>query len=724
MPNLLRTRFSRLTPFLLRVLLPALFIGIALWIQISDPAFRARIRVNAFDQLQTIAPRVYDKTLPVRVIAIDDESLGKLGQWPWSRTVLAQMIDQLTAMGAAVVALDLIFPEADRTSPEQLAVNFADQPALQAQLQHMPAHDRVLANSFAHSTVALGFPIETVAKSPALPPEKARFLSFGGDHREWLPHYDGGLASLPILTDAAKGSGSISLALSSDGVLRAIPLLYQVKDRLYPGLGLEALRLFAGKENLSIHVTAKNAFAKTPGIVGVDLGNDVFVPTMEDGRAWLHFRPLAPERYISASTLLSGQVNPNQIKDHIVFIGATSKGLGDTAFSPLGELIPGVEGHVQLVEQVLAGHSLLRPAWEKEWLGTTLLLGALLLGWMLARFRPIWSVLVTSVLVAGLFAFSIWLFTQQHLLLDPFYPALAMIGLFLTLVLPRYLQTESEQRWIRNAFSRYVSPNRVKFLQDNPQQLELNTAYRECSFVMSDLAGFTSLMEKYPPEQLSELINEYLEGMIQIVFQHDGTLDRIVGDAVAVMFSAPLTQVDHAARALSCALAMDRFGQECSSRQQALGIPFGKTRVGVNTGQVLVGNFGGKTMLDYRALGDPINTAARLESINKQLGTRVCVSGATVAQCPHFIGRPAGNLVLKGKSEAIATFEPLTAEQAALPHIIDYLAAYALMDARAPEAAAVFQQLTRQYPDDPLAAYHAKRLAAGEVGSTVVMKDK
>ena len=724
MPKSQQTRLSRLMPFLLRVLLPALFVVIALLVQYADPAFRARIRVNAFDQLQLFAPNVYQDELPVRVIAIDDESLGKLGQWPWSRTVLAQLIDQLNAMGAKVIALDLIFPEADRTSPEQIAKTFPDQPTLQAQLKQMPTHDHVLANSLQRSTVALGFPIEAVAKGTTLPPEKARFLSFGGSPSEWLPHYEGGLASLAMLTEAAKGSGAVSLEPSSDGVLRAIPLLYRVQDRLYPSLGLEALRLYAGKDNLSIHVTAAAVSARNPGIAGIDLGDDVFVPTTADGRAWLHFRPLAPARYISASTLLSGQVNPSQIKDHIVFIGATAKGLGDTVFSPLGELIPGVEGHVQLVEQVLAGGSLLRPAWENEGLVEILLVAALLLGWMLARFRPIWSVLVTILLVAGIFGFSIWLFTQQHLLLDPFYPALAIIGLFITLVVPRYVQTESEQRWIRNAFSRYVSPNRVKYLQDNPQQLELNTVYRECSFVMSDLEGFTPLMEKYPPEQLSELINEYLEGMIQIVFQHDGTLDRIVGDAVAVMFSAPLIQADHAARALSCALAMDKFGQECRSRQRALGIPFGRTRVGVNTGTVLIGNFGGKTMLDYRALGDPINTAARLESINKQLGTRLCVSGATVAQCPNFIGRPAGNLVLKGKTEPIAAFEPLAAVQAAAPHITAYLAAYSLMEAQHPEAAAAFQQLTEKYPDDPLAAYHAKRLAAGNTGSLVVMTDK
>jgi len=232
------------------------------------------------------------------------------------------------------------------------------------------------------------------------------------------------------------------------------------------------------------------------------------------------------------------------------------------------------------------------------------------------------------------------------------------------------------------------------------------------------------LMEKHAPSLLIDLLNEYLEGMIQIAFKYDGTLDRIVGDAVAVMFSAPLEQTDHAVRALGCAMEMDAFAQKFSLSQREQGMPFGHTRIGVNTGIVLIGNFGGKTMQDYRALGDAINTAARLESINKQLGTRICVSGATVAQCSGFIGRPSGRLVLKGKTEAVSTFEPLTVEQAGQPQNIEYLAAYALMEAESPEAKEAFHKLADKYPDNPLALYHSERLGAGETGSLVVMKGK
>lgn len=717
-------RKLRYVSFLLHVLLPVTFIVVALVIQYKDPQFRGRIRYSAFDQLQSIAPLQYHDELPVRVVAIDDASLDSIGQWPWPRTVLAEVVDRLTNMGARVVVLDIFLSESDRTSPEQVSAYWPKNRALRELLKQIPEHDKVLAQSFARSRVVIGFPIEDDETNNPLPPAKAHFLSEGGKASTWLPNYGGGLASLPPLTKEAVGSGAISLEPSSDGVLREVPLLYQLRGILYPGLGLEALRLFGGLDNLKLQISESTTFWTMPGIKGVGLGKALFLPTASDGQVWLHFRPFSDERYLSVKNLLAGKVDERLVKDHIAFVGATARGLGDQFHSPLGELIPGIEGHVQLVEQLLTGETLSRPDWENNFLVSTLFGTWLLFGLMLARYRPVWSVLLAILMVAGLFAFSIWLFVAKKLLLDPFYPAIVVSTLFIVMMVPRYLQSEWEQRWIRNAFARYVSPNRVKYLQDNPQQLELGAIYRECSFVMTDLEGFTSLMEKHPPSLLIDLLNEYLEGMIQIAFKYDGTLDRIVGDAVAVMFSAPLEQTDHAVRALGCAIEMDVFAQKFSLTQRERGMPFGHTRIGVNTGTVLVGNFGGKTMQDYRALGDAINTASRLESINKQLGTRMCVSGATVAQCSEFIGRPSGRLVLKGKTEAVSTFEPLTDEQASQPQNVEYLVAYALMEKESPDAKEAFHKLADKYPDDPLAVYHFKRLEAGETGCLVVMKGK
>ena len=306
--------------------------------------------------------------------------------------------------------------------------------------------------------------------------------------------------------------------------------------------------------------------------------------------------------------------------------------------------------------------------------------------------------------------------------------AMTVVVLLLLSLIPLYLKLEKERRFIRNAFSKYVSPNRVDFLLKNPEQLSLGGEYRECSFVMTDLAGFTSLMEQLgdqvDPSLIVNTLNNYLEGMVQTAFAHEGTLDRIVGDAVAVLFSAPVNQPDHAERALACALEMSRFAEAFSKQCRAKGIPFGHTRVGVNSGRVLLGNFGGKTVFDYRALGDPINTAARLETVNDQIGTRICVSGATVARLPHFQGRPVGVLVLKGKEMGIKAYEPLTDEDFHSPLTTAYQAAFRLMADKNPGAETAFKKALEQWPDDALLMFHHNRLTQGQQGERILFFTK
>lgn len=707
-------------------LLPWVAIAVLASIQLEDPLPRTRIRDLAFDQLQKLHPAAYDDQIPLRVIAIDDPSLNAVGQWPWPRTVMAQIVDQLTAMGANVIVMDVFLAEADRTSPEQVKQFWPDNPQLDAMLARFPSHDQLLADSMARSRVVSGVVASNVYHADSSPRPKVLIESTGGDARDWMRSWASATGFLKPLTDQSIGAGVVTLVPDHDGILRSLPLLSMIDSTLHPSLGLEALRTYLGANSLQVKVMpseAAGAFSR-PGISGVNVGNAAFFPTGEDTRVWLHTRPLASQRYISAIDVLTGRVEPKRVKDHIVIVGATSVGLGDTVRTPLGEAVPGVEGHLQLVEQLLTNEYLLRPHWENAFVVGTLIVFGLVLTIMLAKLRPAWSVLLLGLSLISLFASSDWLFVNQRLLLDPLYPAMGLTVVFLSMAVPRYVRTEREQRWIKTAFSRYVSPNRVRYLQEHPETLNLGGEYRECSFVMTDLAGFTSMMEKYEPAMLSALLNEYLNGMIEIAFAHEGTLDRIVGDAVAVMFSAPVQQPDHAVRAVACAKAMDTFAHQFSQRQQERGIPFGRTRIGVNTGDVMVGNFGGKVMLDYRALGDAINTAARLETINGHLGTRVSVSEATMLQCPDFCGRPAGRLVLKGKKQAVTVFEPLDPAEFASERVQQYCAAYALLDVAGDGARSAFAALQARFQDDPLVNYHMRRLANGETGSLVVMDRK
>jgi adenylate cyclase len=353
-----------------------------------------------------------------------------------------------------------------------------------------------------------------------------------------------------------------------------------------------------------------------------------------------------------------------------------------------------------------------------------LMLGAVLAGTLALRSRALVSAAASAGLLLLLWCGAWWAFVAQGLLLDAATPTLGLLLSYLLCSLWQHRVRERQQRWIRQAFARYVSPNRVAHLVAHPDAMALGGRRQQCSFVFTDLTGFTRLMEGMDPAQAVGLLNAYLDPMVAIAFRHEGTLDRIVGDALAVMFSAPLEQADHAARALACALEMDAFASAYATRLQAQGIAFGQTRIGVHSGEVIVGNFGGSSLFDYRALGDPVNTAARLEQVNKHLGTRICISGAVRDGNPQAPVRPVGWLQLQGKTQALEVFEPLAQPDAARAPLADYLVAFDAMRQQQPEAAELFTRLAQTWPADPLVRLHQQRLATGARGDLIVMHAK
>jgi adenylate cyclase len=271
------------------------------------------------------------------------------------------------------------------------------------------------------------------------------------------------------------------------------------------------------------------------------------------------------------------------------------------------------------------------------------------------------------------------------------------------------------------SLSRYFSPNLAAQLAGGPGDLDLGGQRREISALFSDIAGFTTLVEMIEPDTLGPLLNEYLTGMTDIVFAHDGTVTKIIGDALQVLFGAPSEQPDRANRAVMCALALDDYAQSFRGRWRDKGIPLGVTRIGAHAGPAIVGNFGGGRFFDYTAYGDTINVAARLEAANKQLGTRICVSGSLADKATEFRGRPIGDLILRGRGEALHALEPLTLEQSESPATKSYLEAYAKLAAGDPGAIAALAAHVGKHSDDMLASFHLKRLLNGASGATIDM---
>jgi len=271
------------------------------------------------------------------------------------------------------------------------------------------------------------------------------------------------------------------------------------------------------------------------------------------------------------------------------------------------------------------------------------------------------------------------------------------------------------------SLSRYFSPNLALSLAADAHVLKPGAERREIATLFTDIAGFTALAESLEPHALGELLSGYLEEMTEIAFAHEGTVAKIIGDAIHVLFGAPADQPDAASRAIRCALALDARAEATRAEWAARGVALGATRIGVHAGPAIVGNFGGGRLFDYTAYGDTINIAARLETANKQLGTRICVGDSVVARYPEFRGRPVGNLILRGRSEELRAYEPLTADRHVHEHTAHYLQAFGKAEARDPGAVSAFAALLGLNSDDGLVGFHLKRILGGASGVSITL---
>ncbi len=691
----------------------AVLLGLLL-VFLLDPLPVQKVRNAVFDQYQRWQPRDY-QAAPVRIVDLDEQSLERIGQWPWARTQVAALVDKLEQAGAAAVVFDVLFAEADRTSPSQLLRGNPLPAELAAGLAALPDHDAQFADVLKRGNTVLGFAAERRGKELGPPLSRFGMVLQGPSPVPFVPTFQGATRPLPQLEQAARGVGAMTFRPDADGVVRRVPLFVSLAGELRPSLVAEALRVSqrAGRYRI---------ISSEAGVQRVDIGR-LQIPTAASGELWVYFSPPRAARSIPAWQVLDGSAPP--VAGSIIMIGTSAQGLQDLRFSPLGGIIPGVEVHAQALEQVLTDTLLLRPGWSLAVESLTLLLGSLALGLLALNAPALVSAVLMVALVALLNAGAWYGFVAHRLLLDLFTPSIGLMLVYGAASIVRHMAAEREQRWIQAAFSRYVSPNLVNHLVAHPERLTLGGQRQLCSFVFTDITGFTSMMERRTPEAAVSLLNDYLEQVIGIAFRHDGTLDRIVGDAVAIMFSAPIPQADHPQRALSCALEINRFTRSYVASLHEQGIEFGQTRIGVHSGEVVVGNFGGSMIFDYRALGDPVNTTSRLESLNSQIGTLLCVSEAIRDSCPEVPMRPVGEIVLKGKVEAVQVFEPLEAMMAPVGTCDEaYEAAYALLERGDHTVLAVFETLSEQRPWDGLTAFHLQRLRSGERGTRLVMARK
>lgn len=422
-------------------------------------------------------------------------------------------------------------------------------------------------------------------------------------------------------------------------------------------------------------------------------------------------------RQYQAHTAMS--LPPEWLRDKIIMIGADLP-QGDQHQTPLSTL-PGIVIHAHIVAQLLDGTEFpVLPVWAEG----LILIAAVACGVALSMLTiPLIATgLVGLLSLVGFWIAGFTLFSAGGPMIELIAPSIGFLGAIGVAGGYGRRKELATKRLLRKAFSRYVSPQVIEEMLIDPERLSLGGETREMSFIFTDIAGFTSLSEKLPAEQSIALLQDYLEGMVNIALEYDGTIDKFIGDAVMVFFGAPIDQPDHPALAVRCAVAMDQFAESFKQKQKDDGIDFGHTRIGVHTGPAVVGNIGSERRFEYTSVGDTVNSAARLESVNKHFGTRLCISGDTASRCADVVLRPVGDVVLKGKQQALELFSTWNADTDA--PMDDYKYAYYELSADRDTARDLFEKMASGHPDDQLVGYHLARLRQDQTGVYLTMESK
>jgi len=602
-------------------------------LRIADPGILQTFRLQIFDVYQSLKPR--ERTpQPIAIVDLDEASLDAVGQWPWPRTIVADLVRKIRRNGAVAVAFDIVFAEPDRLSPAIVAGSLKRlTPAARKELESMPSNDDVLSAAFQRGVVIVGetaisAKIEQAAHKD--PPKPAPVAVMGNDPIRFVPKFEGLLRNIPKLEEAAKGRGVFTVLPERDGVIRRVPAIVMADGVYRPTLGLEMLRVATGGQAMLIK-------ADDAGISSVVVGG-VEIPTDRNGRIWVRFTETnSRPDYISAKSILDGSVDPKRLQNKLLFIGTSATGLRDIKTTPLDPAMSGVEVHAQLIETILSKSHLTRPYYA---LGAELMLMVamgLFLMFLLPYAGAIGSLMIGGVLAGAVAGGSWYFFTGHGLLIDVIYPLGTSFAMFVTMVFYNYYQEEKQRRRIRGAFQQYLSPDLVEQLAKNSESLVLGGESREMTFMFSDVRGFTTISESYKanPQGLTQLMNRFLTPLSNAIMEKKGTIDKYMGDAIMAFWNAPLGEPEHCRAACLAGLEMlDRLEQvnvERKAEAEAAGTEFLPLNVGIgiNTGLCVVGNMGSDSRFDYSVLGDSVNLASRLEGQSKNYGVKMILGEAT-----------------------------------------------------------------------------------------------
>lgn len=614
----------------------------------------------------------------VLLAVIDEKSLEEQGKWVWPRSKIADLITKLSNAGAKVVGFDIGFLEPDdarlvqtiRSIQQKAQKLHSRNKAFNHFLEDLKTqsdNDKLLADAIVKSSskIVLGHFFHMDPKAAArlsqsdleahqanIKGSRHKFVRYESAAAQNVPMIEAQLpqSNIKMIAEATEYSGYFNMFPDPDGVVRWIPAVFKFNDELYAPLSLVAASAFLDNP-LSVNVADH-------GIEAVNIG-DLAIPTAEKGQVLINYRgPQQSFPHISITDILNDRIPGDVLKDKIVLVGATAVGIFDLRVTPFGTVFPGLEIHANIIDSILSRDFLHKPGWAAMFDALAILMAGLFLGIFLPRTGAISGALTATIIFFGYIALCQYLFSAQGLILNLVYPLTVIIFIYVFITAYRYLTEAQQKKFIKDAFSTYMAPSVVNQLIQSPEKLVLGGEKRVITAFFSDVQGFTSISEKLTPAELVELLNEFLTEMTDIILAHEGTVDKFEGDAIIAFFGAPNPLPNQAEVACSSCIEMQQRLAQLREKWKTEGKPELKMRIGMCTGPAVVGNMGSKTRMDYTMMGDTVNTAARLEGVNKAYGIYTLVSDSTFSKVGDgIVGREIDSINVVGKAEPVTIYE-------------------------------------------------------------------
>ncbi len=660
---------------------------------------------------------------PVAIVDVDDLSLKELGRWPWPRSLLAKLIDQLKQQGVVVIATDMMFAEPDVNVVSSISATLElkklNTPVVQAALNQIVSdfeQDGIFARSLQNIDTVLGMVFLPHQQQQGLLPQPLLILTPQQERELSIPRAVGYISNVPVIESAVKSAGFLNIFPDGDGVIRRAPLLMRFQKNVYPALSLEAVRRYLLIKQLELETPY---YGSTIRLEGIKIGG-IFIPTDDRGEALIPFIGKSYSfPYYSAVEVLQGKLPPQALEGKLVFIGTSATGEGDIKATAVEKVFPGVEVQATIANGILTHYFPYSPPWAK---GAEVVF-TVFIGLLAAIFFPyLGPIMVSALMVSMPLAFIIFLFAEEWVwhktgfIFSTFLPTALIIVLATFNIIYGYLFEARKRKRLRSMFGQYVPKKHIDAMLKAKGNFGMLGDDRDMTVLFADIRGFTTISEGMKAQELKEMLNFFFTPMTEVIFKHKGTIDKYVGDLIMAFWGAPLKDKSHAAHALAAALEMQETIVKMASELESRKWPKIEMGIGLNSGMMSVGDMGSKFRRNYTVLGDEVNLASRVEGLTKYYGVAVITTEQTQNNQAEYIFRQLDRVRVKGKKAGVNIYEVLTKAKSASPALLQELeehqqAMQLYFEEHFQEAEKLFSKLAKTYPNQKIYQLYLERLA-------------